>query len=88
MCPASLPRSSVQRCETSLRCAARQTASLLERSGWFGSTQRPPHAVRLLLQGRNTFITGAAGTGKTELLKEIIRRAPRASFYATATTGE
>lgn len=31
-------------------------------------------AIRLIEQGKSLFITGKAGTGKTTLLKEIVKR--------------
>lgn len=40
-----------------------------------------------VLDGKSVFFTGGAGTGKSFLLKEILRRLPAASTFATATTG-
>nr|CCC92132.1 putative DNA repair and recombination helicase protein PIF1 [Trypanosoma congolense IL3000] len=46
-------------------------------------------AVRLALNGRNLFITGGAGSGKSLLIREIVRtlRRKRRCVYVTATTG-
>ena len=40
-----------------------------------------------MLDGKSVFFTGGAGVGKSFLLKEILRRLPTASTFATATTG-
>eukprot|EP00029_Vermamoeba_vermiformis_P013062 TRINITY_DN7997_c0_g2_i1.p1 TRINITY_DN7997_c0_g2~~TRINITY_DN7997_c0_g2_i1.p1 ORF type:complete len:234 (+),score=24.65 TRINITY_DN7997_c0_g2_i1:44-745(+) len=40
-----------------------------------------------IMFGKNIFFTGSAGTGKSTLLKEIIRRLPRDSTFITAATG-
>lgn len=39
------------------------------------------------LQGKNCYYTGKAGTGKSHLLKEIIKRAPAGKTFITASTG-
>lgn len=47
-------------------------------------------AVDLALQGQNLFVTGGAGTGKSLVIREIVRRLRqegRRSVYVTATTG-
>ena len=41
----------------------------------------------LWLQGKNCYYTGKAGTGKSHLLKEIIKRAPAGKTFITASTG-
>eukprot|EP00124_Ichthyophonus_hoferi_P003711 Ihof_evm1s341 gene=Ihof_evmTU1s341 len=41
----------------------------------------------VVLAGKSVFFTGAAGTGKSFLLKEIINRLPRATTFITALTG-
>jgi hypothetical protein len=40
-----------------------------------------------IMFGKNIFFTGSAGTGKSTLLKEIIRRLPRDTTFITAATG-
>ncbi|RNF20661.1 PIF1 helicase-like protein [Trypanosoma conorhini] len=47
-------------------------------------------AVELALQRRNLFVTGGAGTGKSLVIREIVRRMRqdgRRSVFVTATTG-
>jgi ATP-dependent exoDNAse (exonuclease V) alpha subunit len=44
------------------------------------------HALDLVLQGCSIFITGSAGTGKTFLLREIMRSLPQHTTFATAST--
>lgn len=47
-------------------------------------------ALRLALKGRNLFITGGAGSGKSLLIREIVyqlRHNKRRCVYVTATTG-
>lgn len=62
---------------------------------------RPPYltpaqwmAVRALREGRNVFSSGAAGTGKTHLIRRLLDPAlgllpdhPRHTIFVTATTG-
>ncbi|KAG8343754.1 DNA repair and recombination protein [Trypanosoma vivax] len=47
-------------------------------------------AVRYALQGRNLFITGGAGSGKSLVIREIVRQlrhVKRRNVFVTATTG-
>ena len=50
-------------------------------------TVEQQRVLRDVLGGKSIFFTGGAGTGKSFLLKEILRRLPAASTFATATTG-
>ena len=43
--------------------------------------------LRAALSGTSLFFTGGAGTGKSFLLREIIKRLPAATTFATASTG-
>lgn len=43
--------------------------------------------ISLVKDGHNIFFSGAAGTGKTEVLKRILKDPGRGFTYATATTG-
>ena len=40
-----------------------------------------------ILQGSSIFFTGSAGTGKSYLLKKILKALPTAGTYITASTG-
>lgn len=42
---------------------------------------------KVLLQGQSVFFTGAAGTGKSLTMRELIRRAPEDTTFVTALTG-
>src|ERR1700744_2710838 len=50
---------------------------------------RQAQALRVMLEGRSVFLTGAPGAGKTYVLNEFIRRATRAgkNVAVTASTG-
>lgn len=41
----------------------------------------------LAVDGKNVFFTGCAGTGKSYLLQQIIRKLPRVGLFVTASTG-
>nr|XP_033771918.1 LOW QUALITY PROTEIN: ATP-dependent DNA helicase PIF1 [Geotrypetes seraphini] len=43
--------------------------------------------LNAVLEGKNVFFTGSAGTGKSYLLKKIVGSLPPESTYATASTG-
>eukprot|EP00906_Rhabdomonas_costata_P012036 RCo017160 len=43
--------------------------------------------VRFVKDGRNVFFTGCAGTGKTYLIKEIVKLCDPSSTFVTASTG-
>jgi ATP-dependent DNA helicase PIF1 len=43
--------------------------------------------LKAALRGESFFFTGGAGTGKSFLLHELLRRLPAATTFATATTG-
>jgi len=43
--------------------------------------------LKAALRGESFFFTGGAGTGKSFLLHELLRRLPPATTFATATTG-
>jgi ATP-dependent DNA helicase PIF1 len=43
--------------------------------------------LKLINQGKNVFITGSAGTGKSTLLKKIIEQLPIEGTFVTASTG-
>jgi len=42
---------------------------------------------KVFTHGQNVFFTGAAGTGKSRTMRELIRRSPEASTFVTALTG-
>lgn len=44
-------------------------------------------ALRLVLQGQNVFVTGAAGCGKSEWLRQLIAQLPPGTTAVTAATG-
>ena len=56
-----------------------------------GFTQDQDYAMQLLQQGRNVFLTGDAGTGKSFLLREFVawasQQTPPRRVLCTATTG-
>ncbi len=43
--------------------------------------------IEAILQGRNVFFSGSAGTGKSFLLHELIKRIPKQGTAITASTG-
>jgi ATP-dependent DNA helicase PIF1 len=43
--------------------------------------------LKAALRGESFFFTGGAGTGKSFLLRELLRRLSAATTFATATTG-
>ena len=45
------------------------------------------HAVNLIRSGKSLFFTGCAGTGKSILLRHIIRALPSETTFVTGTTG-
>lgn len=45
------------------------------------------HCVSLVLAGENVFFTGSAGTGKSFLLKFLIKILPQDTTFVTALTG-
>ncbi|XP_067423968.1 ATP-dependent DNA helicase PIF1 isoform X2 [Emydura macquarii macquarii] len=50
-------------------------------------SQEQSIVLSAVLSGKNIFITGSAGTGKSYLLKKIVGSLPPKSTYATASTG-
>ena len=50
-------------------------------------TDEQAEVLRAALSGTSLFFTGGAGTGKSFLLREIIKRLPAATTFATASTG-
>ncbi|GAB6028895.1 DNA helicase [Chamberlinius hualienensis] len=50
-------------------------------------TEEQKMVLNAISSGRNIFFTGSAGTGKTHLLKKIIRVLPPATTFVTASTG-
>ena len=44
-------------------------------------------AVEAVTKGLSLFITGSAGTGKTKVLREVIKALPEETTYVTALTG-
>jgi ATP-dependent DNA helicase PIF1 len=50
-------------------------------------SQEQQLVVEYVLQGKNIFFTGCAGTGKSTVLRTIIGMLPRFSTYVTASTG-
>ena len=50
-------------------------------------TTEQSRVISAALSGRNIFFTGSAGTGKSYLLKFIIRKLPPDTTYVTASTG-
>lgn len=45
------------------------------------------HALQCVENGKNIFITGSAGVGKSFLLKELLKSLPKRTTYLTASTG-
>ena len=42
------------------------------------------YVLQLIREGRSVFYTGSAGTGKTTLLKEIVKCSPEGKAFVTA----
>ncbi|MBP5638246.1 MAG: AAA family ATPase, partial [Victivallales bacterium] len=43
------------------------------------------HALKLMLSGRNVFLTGEAGTGKSTVLREFKRQATQGCVFLAPT---
>lgn len=50
-------------------------------------TAEQRQVLRLVREGKNVFFTGAAGCGKSVLLKELVRMLPETTTAVTASTG-
>jgi len=50
-------------------------------------SEQQRETVDLAAAGKSVFVTGGAGTGKSVVLREIIRRLPQATTFVTASTG-
>lgn len=50
-------------------------------------TQQQEDALKIMGSGRNVFLTGYAGTGKSYLIKEFIKKLPQNKYALTGTTG-
>lgn len=77
-------------CRTSVTTNPAKKPALLSNTGTSGTmplSAEQAKILELVKNGESVFFTGSAGTGKSHLLKRIIRSLPPDTTYATASTG-
>ena len=82
----SLPRKRINSSENFKQSSTSRPA-LTERKKSSKLTAEQNEILQAVLQGRNVFFTGSAGTGKSFLLKRILGALPPESTVAAASTG-